>query len=276
MKGIIMAGGEGTRLRPLTQVVPKHLFPVYNTPMIYFPLSVLMLAGIRDILIVTAPHHTHLYRGLLGDGGHLGLSIEYCEQPQPNGIAEAFILGADFVGQDPVALVLGDNLFHGQELAALLRPRTTEIDGCVLFGYRVSDPERFGVGEVDDTGRLISIDEKPAEPRSDLAITGLYLYDNHVIDIAKNVRPSARGELEITDVNREYLRRGKAELVTLGQSCAWLDTGTYDTLMQAAQYVQALEQRQGVRIAWPEKIARDHGFISTKPHGCNPQASARQ
>ncbi|MBV7245838.1 glucose-1-phosphate thymidylyltransferase RfbA [Streptomyces globisporus] len=276
MKGIIMAGGEGTRLRPLTQVVPKHLFPVYNTPMIYFPLSVLMLAGIRDILIVTAPSHTYLYRGLLGDGSHLGLSIEYCEQPQPNGIAEAFILGADFVGQDPVALVLGDNLFHSQELAALLRPKTTKIDGCVLFGYRVSDPERFGVGEVDDTGQLISIDEKPAKPRSDLAITGLYLYDNDVIDIAKNVRPSARGELEITDVNREYLRRGKAELVTLGQSCAWLDTGTYDTLMQAAQYVQALEQRQGVRIAWPEEIARDHGFISTKPHGGTHQASARQ
>lgn len=265
MRGIIMAGGHGTRLRPLTQVLPKQLFPVYNTPMIYFPLSVLMLGGIREILIISAPEHTELFRGLLGDGSHLGLSIEYQGQPQANGIAEAFILGADFIGEDSVALALGDNLFHGQGLSTLLRSKAVQVDGCVLFGSRVSDPERFGVGELDERGKLVSIEEKPAVPRSNLALTGLYFYDNDVIDIAKNIHPSPRGELEITDVNKEYLRRGRAELVDLGRECAWLDTGTYEALMQAAQYVQVLEQRQGVRIACPEEIALQQGFISAEP-----------
>ncbi|MDG9694215.1 glucose-1-phosphate thymidylyltransferase RfbA [Streptomyces mutabilis] len=275
MKGIIMAGGEGTRLRPLTQVVPKQLFPVYSTPMIYFPLSVLMLAGIREILVITSPSHTHLYRGLLGDGRQLGLSIEYGEQPQANGIAEAFLLGADFIGRDPVALALGDNLFHGHGLTRLLRSRTAQVDGCVLFGYEVGDPGRFAVGEVDGDGRLVSIEEKPVSPRSNLAVTGLYLYDNDVVDMAKNIRPSARGELEITDVNKEYLRRGRAELVTLGPSYTWLDTGTYDTLMQAAKYVQALERRQGVRIACPEEIALAQGYITAQPSGAVRRARAR-
>ena len=255
MKGIVLAGGSGTRLHPLTQALSKQMLPVYNKPMIYYPLSVLMLGGIREILIISSPFHLELFRSLLGDGSQLGLSIEYAEQEEANGIAEAFLIGADFIGTDSVALVLGDNIFHGPKFSTLLHGEAADVDGCVLFGYMVKDPERYGVGESDAQGRLISLEEKPAVPRSNLAITGLYLYDNDVVDIAKNVRPSARGELEITDVNQVYLDRGKAKLVNLGRGFAWLDTGTHDALLQAGQYVQVLEQRQGVRIACLEEIA---------------------
>ncbi|QHC20451.1 glucose-1-phosphate thymidylyltransferase RfbA [Streptomyces sp. GS7] len=261
MKGILLAGGHGTRLHPLTHAVSKQLLPVYNKPMVYYPLSVLMLAGIRDILVITAPDQTELFRALLGDGEKLGISIEYAEQPEPNGIAEAFLIGAKHIGDDRVALVLGDNIFHGPNFPTLLRRHARHIDGCVLFGYGVKDPERYGVGEVDASGKLVDIAEKPAHPRSNLAITGLYLYDNDVVDIAGGLRPSARGELEITDVNRVYLERGKAQLVDLGRGFAWLDTGTHDSLLQAGQYVQVLEQRQGVRIACLEEIAFRMGFI---------------
>ncbi|PNG91111.1 Glucose-1-phosphate thymidylyltransferase [Streptomyces malaysiensis] len=239
----------------------KQILPVYNKPMIYYPLSVLMLGGVREIQIISTPLHVGLFRALLGDGGRLGLSIEYAEQPDANGIAEAFIIGAEFIGDDQVALVLGDNIFHGPGFSKMLHHEASHVDGCVLFGYGVKDPERYGVGEMDEHGRLISLEEKPAAPKSNLAITGLYLYDNDVVDIAKNVRPSARGELEITDVNRVYLERGKARLVGLGRGFAWLDTGTHDSLLQAGQYVQLLEQRQGVRIACLEEIAFRMGFI---------------
>ncbi|MDT0542797.1 MULTISPECIES: glucose-1-phosphate thymidylyltransferase RfbA [Streptomyces] len=261
MKGIILAGGSGTRLHPLTHAVSKQMLPVYNKPMIYYPLSVLMIGGIRDILIISTPSHISMFRDLLGDGGRLGLNIEYAEQPCANGIAEAFLIGADYIGDDSVALVLGDNVFHGPGFGRLLEKEMADVEGCVLFGYPVGDPERYGIGEVDEQGNLISLEEKPARPRSNLALTGLYLYDNDVVDIAKNVRPSARGELEITDVNRVYLERGRARLINLGRGFAWLDTGTYDSLLQASQYVQVLEQRQGVRIACLEEIAFRKGFI---------------
>jgi glucose-1-phosphate thymidylyltransferase len=261
MKGIILAGGRGTRLDPVTRAVSKQLLPVYDKPMVYFPLSVLMLSGIRDILIISAPEDLGSYRRLLGDGGQLGLALHYAEQPQPRGLAEAFLIGADHVGADPVALVLGDNIFHGPGLSELLRRSVRGLDGCTLFGYRVSDPQRYGVGEADGSGRLISIEEKPARPRSNRAITGLYLYDNDVVEIARGVRPSRRGELEITDVNRHYLERGRARLTDLGRGFAWLDTGTHDSLLAAGQYVQTLEHRQGVRIACVEEIALRMGFI---------------
>ncbi|MDB1090000.1 glucose-1-phosphate thymidylyltransferase RfbA [Streptomyces sp. ACA25] len=261
MKGIVLAGGSGTRLYPLTHAVSKHVLPVYNKPMIYYPLSVLMLGGIREILVISTPSHIELFRALLGDGSRLGLSIEYAEQPRANGIAEAFIIGSSYIGNDPVALVLGDNIFHGPGLSALLHDQVKNVDGCVLFGYAVRDPERYGVGETGEQGRLISLEEKPSAPRSNLAITGLYLYDNDVVDIARNVRPSPRGELEITDVNRVYLQQGRARLVDLGRGFAWLDAGTHDALLQAGQYVQVLEERQGVRIACLEEIAFRMGFI---------------
>ncbi|AJE87705.1 glucose-1-phosphate thymidylyltransferase [Streptomyces albus] len=232
--------------------------------MIYYPLSALMLGGIREILIISSPDHVGLFRSLLGDGSHLGLSIEYAEQAEANGIAEAFLIGAEFTGNDPVALVLGDNIFHGPGFSKMLHDEASQVDGCVLFGYPVKDPERYGVGEMDADGRLVSLEEKPSAPKSNLAITGLYLYDNEVIDIAKNVRPSARGELEITDVNRVYLERKKAKLISLGRGFAWLDTGTHDSLLQAGQYVQVLEQRQGVRIACLEEIAFRMGYIDAE------------
>ncbi|OSC75941.1 glucose-1-phosphate thymidylyltransferase RfbA [Streptomyces sp. WA6-1-16] len=263
MKGIVLAGGSGTRLYPLTHTVSKHLLPVYNKPMIYYPLSVLMLGGIRDVLVISTPSHVGMFQGLLGDGSRLGLSIEYAEQSQANGIAEAFVIGEKFIGDDPVALILGDNIFHGPGLSGLLSEQCRDVDGCVLFGYAVKDPERYGVGEVDGRGGLVSLVEKPADPRSNLAITGLYLYDNGVVDIARSVRPSARGELEITDVNKEYLRQGRARLVDLGRGFAWLDTGTHDSLLQAGQYIQVLEERQGVRIACLEEIAFRMGFIDS-------------
>ncbi len=262
MKGIILAGGTGSRLYPITLGASKQMLPVYDKPMIYYPLSVLMLAGITDIQIISSPADLSGFQRLLGDGTKLGLCLSYAVQDQPRGLAEAFLIGARHIGSEPVALVLGDNLFHGPGLSALLRSKVREIDGCVLFGYPVYEPGRFGVGEADAAGRLISIEEKPARPRSNLALTGLYLYDNDVVDVAKNIRPSERGELEITDVNRVYLERGKAELVALGRGFVWLDAGTPDSLVEANQYVQILENRQGVRIACIEEIAWRMGFIS--------------
>jgi glucose-1-phosphate thymidylyltransferase len=264
MKGIILAGGAGTRLHPITLAVSKQLLPVYDKPMIYYPLSVLMLADIRDILLISAAEDQPLFQRLLGDGSELGVRLSYAVQPEPNGLPEAFVIGADFIGDDDVALILGDNIFHGPGLSDYLRESQRDLDGCVLFGYRVSDPERYGVGEVDEQGRLIAIEEKPEQPRSDRAITGLYMFDNEVVDIAKNLVPSARGELEITDVIRAYQRDGRAHVIDLGQGFAWLDTGTHDSLIDAGQYVQVLERRQGVRIACIEEIALRRGFIDSE------------
>lgn len=261
MKGIILAGGSGSRLQPVTCAVSKQLAPVYNKPMIYYPLSVLMLANITDILIITTPLDRPSFERLLGDGSWLGLRIDYAEQTRPNGLAEAFVIGADHAGEDSAALILGDNIFHGPGFSQLLQSKSYDIKGCVLFGYPVSDPERYGIGEVDQDGNLISLEEKPTAPRSNRAITGLYFYDNDVIGIVKGLAPSARGELEITDVNRAYLERGRAKVVDLGRGFAWLDTGTHESLLDAGQYVRTLEERQGVRIACLEEIALRMGFI---------------
>ncbi|MEV4647518.1 glucose-1-phosphate thymidylyltransferase RfbA [Saccharopolyspora sp. NPDC049357] len=264
MKGIVLAGGSGTRLHPLTQAVSKQLLPVYDKPMIYYPISVLMLAGIREVLLISTPSDLPLFRRLLGDGSQFGLEISYAEQPQPNGLAEAFVIGADFVSDESVALVLGDNIFYGQGFSGILRDCVRDLRGCTLFGYPVRDPQRYGVGEVDADGKLLSIVEKPTEPRSNMAITGLYFYDNAVVDIAKGLSPSPRGELEITDVNLAYLREGSAHLTELGRGFAWLDTGTHDSLLEAGQFVQVLEHRTGVRIACLEEIALKMGFISAE------------
>ncbi|KAB2346161.1 glucose-1-phosphate thymidylyltransferase RfbA [Actinomadura rudentiformis] len=261
MKGIILAGGSGTRLNPVTISVSKQLLPIGDKPMIYYPLSVLMLGGITEILLIARSVDLPQFQRLLGDGSHLGLRIDYAEQEHPNGLAEAFIIGADHVGDDTAALVLGDNIFHGPAFQPLLADNVRDVRGCVLFGYPVKDPERYGVAEVDATGRLVSLEEKPLRPRSNRAVTGLYLYDNDVVDIAKNIRPSARGELEITDVNRVYMERGRARMVDLGRGFAWLDTGTPESLLQAGLYVRTLEERQGVRIACIEEIALRMGFI---------------
>jgi glucose-1-phosphate thymidylyltransferase len=262
MKGIILAGGAGSRLHPVTLAASKQLVPVYNKPMIYYPLSVLMLADIRDILVITTPWDQPAFQRLLGDGSSLGLNIDYAEQAEPNGLAEAFIIGADHVGDDSCALILGDNIFHGPGFSQLLQSKTVDLKGCVLFGYSVSDPHRHGIGEVDDEGNLLSIEEKPAHPKSNHAITGLYFYDNDVVEIARGLAPSARGELEITDVNNTYLERGRAGMVNLGRGFAWLDTGTHESLLDAGQYVRMLEDRQGTRIACLEEIAMRMGFIS--------------
>jgi len=261
VKGIVLAGGSGTRLHPITQAVSKQLLPVYDKPMIYYPLSVLMLAGIREVLVISTPHDLPMFRRLLGDGAQWGLELSYAEQAEPNGLAEAFIIGAEHIGTDDVALVLGDNIFYGHGFSGQLQQLTPGIDGCVLFGYPVRDPERYGVGEVDGAGILVSIEEKPVQPRSNQAITGLYFYDNDVVEIARGLQPSPRGELEITDVNLHYLARGKARLVNLGRGFAWLDTGTHDSLLEAGQYVQVIEHRQGVRVACLEEIALRMGFI---------------
>ncbi|MCA2183172.1 glucose-1-phosphate thymidylyltransferase RfbA [Nonomuraea glycinis] len=264
MKGILLAGGRGTRLLPATLAVSKQLLPVNDKPLIYFPLSVLMLAGIRDILLITTPEDLPQIRRLLGDGSRLGLRLDYAEQAEPNGIAEALVIGADHIGGDPVALILGDNVFHGYSFQERLRQECDAVDGCVLFGYPVRDPHRYGIAETDAGGRLLSIEEKPRTPRANRAIVGLYLYDPDVVDIVKNITPSARGELEITDVNRAYLERGRARVVDLGRGFAWLDAGTPESLLQASQYVQLLEQRQGVRIACLEEIALRMGYIDAE------------
>ena len=261
MKGIILAGGAGTRLHPLTKAVSKQLLPVYDKPMIYYPLSVLMLAGIRDILVITTPEDNAGFRRLLGDGSDWGINLSYAEQPEPNGLAEAFRIGADHVGTDSAALVLGDNIFYGHGFSSLLQRAATDVDGCVLFGYPVRDPERYGVGEVDEDGRLLSIAEKPKHPKSNLAITGLYFYDNKVIEYARDLQPSARGELEITDLNNIYVAQGKASLMPLSRGFAWLDTGTHESLLEAGEFVKVLEHRQGVRISCLEEIALRNGFI---------------
>jgi glucose-1-phosphate thymidylyltransferase len=265
VKGIVLAGGSGSRLHPVTRAVSKQLLPVYDKPMIYYPISVLMLAGIRDILVISTPTDLPAFRRLLGDGSELGVAFSYAEQAAPNGLAEAFLIGADHVGDDTAALVLGDNIFHGQHFSVTLIEEVARLErekGCVLFGYPVRDPGRYGVGEADDTGRLLSVEEKPAQPRSNRAITGLYLYDNDVLDIARGLTPSARGELEITDVNQAYVARGDARLIDLGRGFAWLDTGTHESLIEASQYVQVLEHRQGVRFACLEEIALRQDWIT--------------
>lgn len=262
MKGIILAGGAGTRLHPITRATSKQLLPVFDKPMIYYPLSVLMLAGIRDVLIITTPEDDAGFRRLLGDGSEWGISISYAVQSAPNGLAEAFIIGADHVGTDSVALVLGDNIFYGQGFSRTLRTAAADVDGCVLFGYPVRDPERYGVAEMDDAGRVVSITEKPANPKSNVAITGLYFYDNDVLGHAADLKPSARGELEITDLNNIYLQAGKATLTNLGRGFAWLDTGTHDSLLDAGEFVRVLEHRQGIRISCLEEIALVNGFIT--------------
>jgi glucose-1-phosphate thymidylyltransferase len=261
VKGVILAGGHGTRLHPITVGVSKQLLPVYDKPMIYYPLSVLMLAGITEIEIISSPEDLPGFRRLLGDGSWLGISLTYAEQDKPRGLADALLVSADHIGDDSVALVLGDNIFHGAGFGTLLHRAAQSVEGCVLFGHPVHDPERYGVGVVDALGNLVSIEEKPARPRTNIAITGLYLYDNQAVDIARNLQPSERGELEITDLNRVYLERGEATLIPLGRGFVWLDTGTHDALMEAGQYVQVLEHRQGVRIACVEEIAWRMGYI---------------
>jgi glucose-1-phosphate thymidylyltransferase len=262
MKGIILAGGSGTRLYPLTRVISKQLIPIYDKPMIYYPLSVLMLAGIRDILIISTPHDLPSFRELFGDGAQLGLAISYAEQPRPEGLAQAFIIGKEFIGQDSVCLILGDNIFFGPGFTKILRESSQLTSGGLIFGYMVSDPERYGVVEFDADNRVVGIEEKPLRPKSKFAVPGLYFYDNDVVAIAEQVRPSARGELEITDINNEYLRRGTLKVQPLGRGFCWLDTGTHESLQQAASYVQAVQERQGLKIACIEEIAYQLGYIT--------------
>ncbi|MGD9968696.1 MAG: glucose-1-phosphate thymidylyltransferase RfbA [Hyphomonadaceae bacterium] len=264
MKGIVLAGGSGTRLHPLTHAVSKQLLPVYDKPLVYYPLSVLMFAGIRDILVITTPHDRPQFERLLGDGGQWGLSLSYAVQPRPAGLAEAFLIGRDFIGAERVALVLGDNIFFGGEIGGRLRQAAERSDGATVFCYRVSDPQRYGVAELDASRRVISIEEKPAQPRSNWAVTGLYFYSNDVTDLARSLRPSARGELEITDLNRLYLEAGRLYSEMLGRGNAWFDTGTHDSLLEAAEFVRTIERRQGLKVACLEEIAFRNGWIGAE------------
>lgn len=263
-KGIILAGGSGTRLYPLTQVVSKQLLPVYDKPMIYYPLSVLMLAGIRDVLVINTPHEQALFRQLLGDGSQWGLSIHYAAQPSPDGLAQAYLIGADFVGTDPSCLILGDNIFYGHGFTDVLRRSAARTQGATVFGYYVHDPERYGVAEFDATGRVIGLEEKPAAPKSNYAVTGLYFYDGRAVDYARGLKPSPRGELEITDLNRCYLEDGSLMLEKLGRGYAWLDTGTHDSLVEASNYIETIENRQGLKVCCPEEIAFHNGWINVE------------
>ncbi|MHB1261309.1 MAG: glucose-1-phosphate thymidylyltransferase RfbA [Thermoplasmatota archaeon] len=262
MKGIILAGGSGTRLHPSTKVVSKQLLPVYDKPMVHYPLATLMLAGIRDILVISTPRDLPLYRELLGDGKDLGLKLSYAEQPKPGGLAQAFLIGRDFVGKDSVTLVLGDNVFYGHGMSSLLQAATHTNDGATVFGYYVKDPERYGVAEYDSSGKVVGLEEKPKQPKSNWAVTGLYIYDNQVLDIAAGLKPSPRGELEITDVNKEYLKRGQLKLTRLGRGVAWLDTGTHRSLLDASQFIATIESRQGLKVACLEEIAWRMRFIT--------------
>ena len=262
MKGIILAGGSGTRLYPITQSISKQIIPIYDKPMIYYPLSVLMLTGIKEILIISTPKDIHLYSDLLGDGKQLGINISYAIQPSPDGLAQAFIIGESFIGNDSVCMILGDNIFYGYNFGKVLKDASNISDGSVVFGYYVSDPERYGVAEFDDAGKVISIEEKPKEPKSNYAVTGLYFYSNDVVGKAKGLKPSSRGELEITDLNRLYLNENRLSVKLLGRGMAWLDTGTHESLLQASNFIATIEQRQGLKVACIEEIAYREGYIS--------------
>jgi glucose-1-phosphate thymidylyltransferase len=264
MKGIILAGGSGTRLHPITRGISKQLLPIYDKPMVYYPLSVLMLAGIRDVLVISTPDDLPNFRKLLGDGSDFGIALSYAEQPSPDGLAQAFLIGADFIGNSGVSLVLGDNIFYGYGFSGMLQQAAQRTRGATIFGYHVTDPERFGVVEFNESGKAVSIQEKPAHPRSNYAVTGLYFYDNDVIDIARQIKPSARGELEITDVNNTYLQRGDLHVSLLGRGFAWLDTGTHESLLDAGTFVQTIEHRQGLKVACLEEIAYHNGWLSAE------------